>query len=64
MAMSSSILGQADICLAESGGFVFDRDITSSGALVLIADEIGDLLILGLLNGGFIALIALVEYTA
>lgn len=45
--------------LLELGLLVLDGDIGASGGLPLLADEVGDLLVLGLLNGGFIVLRAL-----
>ena len=42
--------------LLESGLLVLDGDVGTSGGLPLLADEVGDLLVLGLLDGGFVVL--------
>jgi hypothetical protein len=45
--------------LLELGLLVLDGDVGASGGLPLLADEVGDLLVLGLLNGGLVVLRAL-----
>lgn len=45
--------------LLELGLLVLDGDVRAGGALPLLADEVGDLLVLGLLDGGFVVLRAL-----
>ena len=45
--------------LLELGLLVLDGDVRAGGALPLLADEVGDLLVLGLLDGGFVVLGAL-----
>jgi hypothetical protein len=37
--------------LIKGGRLVLDRNVATSGVLVLSADEVADLLVLGLLNG-------------
>jgi hypothetical protein len=44
------------ILLLKSGLLVLDGDVGTSGGLPLLADEVGDLLILGLLDGGLVVL--------
>jgi hypothetical protein len=38
--------------LTEPRLFIFDGHVAAGGALVLFANEVGDLLVLGLLDGG------------
>jgi hypothetical protein len=45
-------------CLAKSGFLVLDGHVLPSCALVLISKKVGDLLILGLLDGALVALIS------
>lgn len=45
----------------ESGRLILDRHFRSNVALILTANEVGDLLILGLLDGGFVVLRPLAE---
>lgn len=45
--------------LLELGLLVLDGDVGAGGALPLLANEVGDLLVLGLLDGGFVVLGAL-----
>lgn len=40
--------------LVKGGGLVLDGHITARSILVLSADEVADLLVLGLLDGGLI----------
>lgn len=47
--------------LTKSRLLVLDRDILAGGSLVLASNEVGDLLILGLLNSGLIVLWALTQ---
>jgi len=47
--------------LTESGLFIFDGKVLSGVALVLAANEVGDLLILGLLNSRFVVLRSLAK---
>jgi hypothetical protein len=42
--------------LLELGLLVLDGDVGTSGGLPLLADEVGDLLVLGLLDGGLVVL--------
>ena len=44
------------LLLLELGLLVLDGDIGAAGGLPLLADEVGDLLVLGLLDGGFVVL--------
>jgi hypothetical protein len=44
------------ILLLEFGLLVLDGDVGTSGGLPLLADEVGDLLVLGLLDGGLVVL--------
>lgn len=44
------------VLLLELGLLVLDGEGGTSGGLPLVADEVGDLLVLGLLNGGFVVL--------
>lgn len=64
----SSALAVIDIALpclvlrlVERGGLVLNWHGGASGRLVLAADEVGDLLVLGLLDGGLIVLLALAQ---
>ena len=41
--------------------FVGDRELFAAGVLVLATDEVGDLLVLGLLHGALVALLALAQ---
>jgi hypothetical protein len=41
--------------------FVGDRELLAAGVLVLATNEVGDLLVLGLLNGALVVLLALTE---
>lgn len=41
--------------------FVGDRELFAAGVLVLSTDEVGDLLVLGLLHGVLVALLALAQ---
>jgi hypothetical protein len=50
--MSSRYRGCIVHTLTEPGLLVLDRDVTSCSTLVLAANEVGDLLVLGLLNSG------------
>jgi hypothetical protein len=45
--------------LLELGLLVLDGDVGAGGGLPLLADEVGDLLVLGLLDGGLVVLRAL-----
>ena len=47
------------VLLLELGLLVLDGDVGAGGGLPLLADHVGDLLVLGLLNGGFVVLRAL-----
>ena len=51
-----------NIVLAQLRVLILDRNITPRGALVLVANEVGNLLVLGLLDSGLIALITLLEH--
>lgn len=42
--------------LLELGLLVLDGEVGATGGLPLLADEVGDLLVLGLLDGGFVVL--------
>lgn len=44
------------LLLLELGLLVLDGDVGTSGGLPLLADEVGDLLVLGLLDGGLVVL--------
>ena len=50
------ILVVVNALLLELGLLVLDGDVRAGGALPLLADEVGDLLVLGLLDGGFVVL--------
>lgn len=61
---SPAIVGVKDrsiSVLVESSGLILDRDIATSGALVLATNEVGDLLVLCLLDGTLVVLWTLAE---
>lgn len=54
--MSSRPIRAASVS-SECSWLIFDGNIRTGGALVLLAKKVGDLLILGLFHGGFVALV-------
>lgn len=58
---ASPSLGLSIALLAKLVLLVLDGKVATSGLLVLVADVIGDLLVLGLLDGALVALVALAQ---
>lgn len=48
--------------LLELGLLVLDGEVGTSSGLPLLADKVRDLLVLGLLNGGFVVLVEKSQY--
>jgi hypothetical protein len=51
-------MSDPEACLTETSLLVLDGDVGAGGALVLAAEEVADLLVLGLLDGGLVALVS------